>query len=107
MRDPRGSPTLSGVPRPEKIAHDVALLTAPQLARRSGIGAARIRRAIKAGELRAVKAGKTWLRVRLSDFDAWLEALRFVPPAPTVAVATDADAWARAKIADEREAPRG
>ena len=60
-------------------AHDVGLLTPNQLARRSGIGAARIRRAIKAGDLKALTAGSAWLRVRPADFDAWLETTRYTP----------------------------
>jgi hypothetical protein len=87
----------------ETAAHDFALLTPNQLARQSGIGAARIRRAIRCGELKALTAGSAWLRVRLADFDSWLESTRYKPPAPTAVSASDADDWARAKVAEENQ----
>ena len=45
-------------------APEIDLLTPNALARRSGIGAARIRRAIRRGDLKALTAGSAWLRVR-------------------------------------------
>ena len=47
------------------------------------IGATRMRRAAKLGELPAIRTGH-WFRIRLSDFHRWLESQKFEPE-PSVA----------------------
>ena len=62
---------------------ELEILTPNQLAQRSGVGANRIRRAIRLGELRAVTAHSSWNRVLWSDFLEWLGSTRVATP-PTV-----------------------
>jgi len=53
--------------------------TVSEAARRRGIYAPRIRRAIRSGALPGYRIG-AWLRVRLPDVDAWLAAQRVGQP---------------------------
>lgn len=71
------------------------LLTVPELERRTGIGAKRLRRAIRAGELPAYTAASTWPRIYWPEFLSWLRSTRVRP--------TD---HARARVAEvlDREA---
>jgi excisionase family DNA binding protein len=63
-----------------EAAADLAY-TPRELAERFRIASARkIREAIRAGELPAFRVGH-WNRVRLSDFQRWIETLRFRPGA--------------------------
>ena len=62
----------------ENATTDLRTLTPRELAERSGIGANRIRAAIRTGELTAFHVG-TWARVKPRDFLLWLESQRVRP----------------------------
>ena len=49
------------------------------------IGANCIRTAVKAGEIRAYRTGRSRFLIRLSDFDSWLETRRYQPVTDPVA----------------------
>lgn len=73
------------------------LLTVPEISERTGFGPKFLREEIRAGRLRAYCAGKRWLRVSASDFEAWLEEQRVAPSAPA-----SAHAWAEDQVERER-----
>jgi hypothetical protein len=60
----------------QEAATSHEFLTPNQLAQRSGIGARRIRSAIKRCELKASTFGGKWFRIRPTDFQAWADATR-------------------------------
>jgi hypothetical protein len=83
-------------------------LTPNQLAQRSGIGARRIRLAIKRSELKASTFGGKWFRIRPADFQAWADATRVGGESKILERINEATAHAkRAKdcliVADEAE----
>lgn len=54
-------------------------MTTNQAAKRYGVGAPRIRRAIKAGELIAAHFDGGWFRIKPADFEAWFERTLYRP----------------------------
>ena len=50
------------------------LLTLPELNRRYGVGLHSLRRAATQGAFPLYSAGTAWPRVRLADFERWLES---------------------------------
>ena len=54
-----------------------------------GVGARRIRTAVKRGDLRASTFGGKWFRIRPSDFEAWADATRVVPARDEIAERVD------------------
>ena len=64
-------------------AHE--FLTPNECARRYGVGARRIRSAIKRGDLPASTFGSSWFRIRPADIEAWFDRTRFEPdPDPVI-----------------------
>jgi excisionase family DNA binding protein len=81
----------------QPIETTTRLLTIPEIAERSGYGQRFLRDEVRAGRLRAYRAGKRWLRIREADFADWLESQRVAPAAPD-----SARDWAEGKIERER-----
>lgn len=55
------------------------LMTIPALAKRSGVGVRRLRRAVRSGELPAYTADSGWPRVMWSEFLDWVRSKRVEP----------------------------
>lgn len=72
-------PTMSGVAKDlSRPPAAVSFMTVAHVAEAVALHPKVVRRAIRAGELRAVKL-RTRIRIRVSDFEAWLEASRVEP----------------------------
>ena len=60
----------------QPTTNDHEFITVPELARRTGIGAKRLRRAIRDGDLVAYTFGTAWPRVSWAEFEKWMRGTR-------------------------------